>query len=79
MSDETLQIKVDFSTLTIGDMALFDKFKDNQASNTELVKFLDRVVVGGASHLPLTALQDVMSALQDAVTEMSNPVVNEKN
>jgi hypothetical protein len=67
-------IKVDLSGLTIGDLRLFDAMQNRQASQDELITFLDRVVVGGASQLPLTRLGDVMAAIQAAVAQIANPV-----
>jgi hypothetical protein len=76
---KTLKIKIDWSALTIGDLVLFDRFQDGSASQTDLVQLLDRVVEGGASHLPLTALHDIMSALQTSMTDMVDPVIDGKN
>jgi hypothetical protein len=67
-------LKVDLSCLTIGDLVLFDSLRTRQASQAELVAFLDRVVVGGASQLPLTRLGDVMTAIQESVATLGNPV-----
>lgn len=67
-------IEVDFSSLTIGDLALFDAFKNNSASQADMVKLLDRVVVGGASRLPLTRLKDVVDAVVKATEQLVNPV-----
>jgi Mor family transcriptional regulator len=66
-------IRVDLSQLTIGDLRLFDKFQGGDVSNAALVDFLDRIVVGGASHLPLTALSDVMQAVKAEVERQANP------
>ncbi len=67
-------IEVDFSALTIGDLVLFDAFKSNSASQVEMVAFLDRVVVGGASRLPLTRLGEVVTAIAEATKQLANPV-----
>lgn len=69
----TLNLKVDLSGLTIGDLTLFDSFQGGTQSNAALVEFLDRVVVGGARQLPLTALRDVMEAIKAEVGTLANP------
>lgn len=74
MSDSApLSVKVDLSGLTIGDLRLFDQFQGGGATNAALVDFLDRVVVGGASSLPLAALRQVMEAITAEVQSISNP------
>ena len=66
-------LKVDLSCLTIGDLVLFDSLRTRQSSQAELVAFLDRVVVGGASELPLTSLPAVMQAITEAMAALGNP------
>lgn len=66
-------IKVDLSGLTIGDLRLFDQFQGGGASNAALVDFLDRVVIGGAAHLPLADLRAVMEAIKTEVQALADP------
>ena len=66
-------ITVDLSGMTIGDLAMFDAMSKKELSMSEMVTFLDRLVVGGARHLPLARLREVMAAVQVAVVELGNP------
>jgi hypothetical protein len=68
------EITVDLSCLTIGDLVLFDALRTRQSTQADLVTFLDRVVVGGASRLPLTRLGDVMKAISAGMAQLGNPV-----
>lgn len=66
-------IKVDLSGLKIKDLALFEKIQNGATSQADLIALLDRVVVGGASELPLTALGDVMQAIREAMGAIARP------
>ncbi len=68
-----MDIQIDLSGLKIKDIALFESAQAGTLTQTGMLSLLDRVVVGGAGELPLTALKDVMEALSVAVAEMSNP------
>lgn len=68
-----LAIKIDLSGLTIGDLKLFDTFQAGNGGNAQLVDFLDRVVVGGASSLPLASLPEVVEAIKLEVQQLANP------
>ena len=67
------EIKVDLSGLKIKDLALFEQAGTGALSRIELVGLLDRVVVGGASELPLTRLSEILEAIKLAVAEIANP------
>lgn len=58
-----MEIKVTLENLTIGDLEVLDRASRNELRPGELLDFLDRVVVGGARSLPLSALGDVVQAL----------------
>ena len=66
-------IQVDLSTLKIKDLALFEQAGTNTLSKVALIDLLDRVVVGGASELPLTRLSEIVIAIGKAVAELTNP------
>lgn len=68
-----MDIRVDLSSLKIKDLALFEKMQGGSTSQGEIIAFLDRVVVGGASELPLTQLGDVMQAISAALDDMAKP------
>jgi len=66
-------IQIDLSNLKIKDLALFEQAGAGALSRQALVDLLDRVVVGGASELPLTRLSEVLDAIKRAVAEIANP------
>lgn len=68
-----MDIQVDLSGLKIKDLALFEQAGSGELSRASLVELLDRVVVGGASELPLTALPDILDAIRAKVAEIANP------
>lgn len=66
-----LKIKVDIEQMTIPDLAVLTnmgKLSEKELPDmAPLVEMLERVVVGGVSKIPATALQDVMAALNEAM------------
>lgn len=66
-------IRVDLSGLKIKDLALFEKFQSGAGSQSEIIALLDRVVVGGASELPLTMLGDIMAAISRELEIIAKP------
>lgn len=68
-------VKVDLSGLKIKDLALFEQAGTGALPRQALVDLLDRVVVGGASELPLTRLPEILEAIKQAVSEIANPKV----
>jgi hypothetical protein len=68
-----MDIKVQLDALTIGDLERMDAAARGEVPMSQLIDLLDRVVVGGVRHLPLTALSDIIAALSAAIAEMSNP------
>lgn len=66
-----MEIKVTLENLTIGDLEVLDRASRNELSPGELVDFLDRVVVGGARALPLSALGDIVQALTTALAGLA--------
>ncbi len=72
-SGETAEIRIDISCLKIRDLATLDQMARGTLSPSEIIDLLDRVVVGGAADLPLTAIGEIINALVAAVGEASNP------
>lgn len=72
MTDK-LEITVDLTKLEIGDLALMQTAEDQKVS-PEMVDMLDRVVVGGCRHMPITRLNDVMKAINEALEDEANPL-----
>jgi hypothetical protein len=66
-------IHIDLSSLKVKDLALFERMQGRTAPQSEIIGFLDRVVVGGASELPLTTLPAVMQAITEAMAALGNP------
>lgn len=64
---------VDMDQLLISDLETLDRASAKKLPTSELIKFLDRIVVGGVRHLPLRRLGDIIEALGEAVTEAANP------
>ena len=69
-------IKVDMDLLLIGDLETLDRAASKKLPTSELIKFLDRIVVGGVRHLPLTRLSDITDALGEAVKDAADPAGN---
>lgn len=67
------EIRIELSGLKIKDLALFEQAGTGALSRQALVDLLDRVVVGGASELPLTRLTEILEAIKKAVAELANP------
>ena len=68
-----MEIKINLDNLTIGDLELMDQAARGEIPMAELVDLLDRVVEGGVRHLPLTALKDIVAALNAEVERLTNP------
>lgn len=68
-----MAITVDLSGLKVKDLILFEQMRSGALSQAAIVELLDRVVVGGASELPLTQLPDVIAAVAAAMADLSNP------
>lgn len=68
-----LTIAVDLSGLKIKDLVLFEQMRTGELAQSRIIELLDRVVVGGASELPLAALPDVIQAVAEAMQAISNP------
>lgn len=69
-------LAVDMDLLLIGDLETLDRASSKKLPTSELIVFLDRIVVGGVRHLPLRRLGDIIEALGNAVTESANPSGN---
>lgn len=67
-------VQVD-DTFTLGDLA---KMSDPKTPAHELIGLLDRCVVGGALHLPVSRLRAVAEAVGKAIADAANPVDAEK-
>jgi hypothetical protein len=57
MKEETIEIELDFSKLTLGDIA---PVMIHGAPLGVLIDFADKVVVGGAKHMPINVLFELM-------------------
>ena len=68
-----MDIVIDLSGLKIRDLALFENAAAGAMSTSAIVELLDRVVVGGASDLPLTAFPEVIEAIKQAMEALKNP------
>lgn len=64
-----VEIRVNLEKMTIGDLELLDRAGKGQLPMNELLDLLDRVVDGGARHLPVTVLGDIVEAIGAAVEE----------
>lgn len=61
------QIVIDLDKMTIADLATFD----DTSKMGPMVDLLDRVVEGGARHLPVTKLQAIIGALRVQIDGMT--------
>lgn len=73
MTQSVDEIKIDLSGAKNRDLILFEKFKTGSASQEMLLEFLDRVVVGGASELPLTTFRPIIEAVAKELELLGNP------
>lgn len=62
-----LTIVVDKRQMTIGDLRFLERAKQGKVSDGESLDFFERVIEGGATSLPLDALEDVWAAIFTAV------------
>jgi hypothetical protein len=78
-----LQLAVNLDNLLFGDLkllAMFESMANKKMSPQEVlevVKFLNRVVVGGVDHLPISAAPQIMAAINN--TMMDKRQDHEKN
>lgn len=63
-----MNVQVDLSKATIGDLRLLDGVARGKTPLGEMVDFLDRVVIGGAAQLPMTEYRAVMEAVMSAIS-----------
>jgi len=63
----TKELKVHVDRLTFGKWAVIDRVSRGEAPVSELIKALDGVVEGGVEDLPITALNDIVAAITEAV------------
>lgn len=68
-----LDITIDLSGLTFGDVKLFTAMKNGTVDQDAIIEMLGRCVVGGIDHLPFTALPQIAQALAAAMSAASNP------
>lgn len=71
-------VQIDRSKLTIGDMRLFGQLSISAGNVSpellgQMVDMLDRLVVGGASHLPYAELPGVIAAVATQLNAAGNP------
>lgn len=67
MAESEIKIEVNIDALTIGDLELLDRAGTKELAPRELVGLLDRLVVGGVRHLPLSSMSNVATAIGDAI------------
>lgn len=70
------EIRINLDALAIGDLETLDKAGRNELPIAVLVDLLDRIVEGGVRHLPLTALPQIVQALNAEVEKLANPAGN---
>ena len=66
-----MDIRIDISRLTIGDLERLDAA--SQGDISQLVDLLDRIVEGGACHLPLAAMREIVRTLNEEISKLANP------
>lgn len=68
-----IEIKIDLDNLTIGDLETLDSAGRRELPMKDMIAFLERVVVGGVRHLPLSRMGAIIDALGEAIGEATNP------
>jgi hypothetical protein len=70
-----LHIQIDLTKSHLGDWELVSRAQKGVSFDDipDWVEFLDRVLVGGKTAFPMTALQDVIKAVADQLAADANP------
>lgn len=63
------RLEIDMDAMTIGDIELFD----NVDKMGPIIDLLDRIVVGGARHRPVSEMRQIMAAVKAYTGEMVDP------
>ena len=72
----SLKIEIDRSKITLGDMLFMTEQQDRSERKVEtgpesvvrMLRMLDRIVIGGIEDIPYEALEDVMKAVGDSLS-----------
>lgn len=67
---QELEIRVNLAAITFGDLEMVMGYEDGKVPMTELMPFLNRVIVGGVKDIPVLAYPKVMDALADAFSAL---------
>ena len=68
-------IEIDIEQLTYGQLRRVIQWQegDSKLSTEEQLDLLDSIVVGGIDDLPISATDDILTAITEAVGDASNP------
>jgi hypothetical protein len=76
---QALSIEVNIDGLTFDDMELIDDLAGANVSYRQMKEVLNKFVVGGVGHLPITTLPVIAAALKEKITGMGNTVTDQGN
>jgi hypothetical protein len=79
MSDINIELKVDVSGLTFGDLEKIDSASAGSMPMRDVIPLLDKMVVGGVRHLPITAMPAILKAVEAAMKDIGNPETPQGN
>lgn len=68
-AEEVVKIIIDASNLTFGDM---ETLWNGNLSRTDLVAFLDKIVVGGVRHIKYSQYNAIMAAIRAETARLEN-------
>lgn len=69
-----LEIQVNLEGLTFDDLQILEEVSGKDVSFKQMKAVLDKVVVGGVGHLPVTLMPQIAEVLKVKIKEMGNPV-----
>lgn len=64
------RVELDMDKMTIGDLELFDNPEGRMGP---IIELLDRIVIGGARHRPVTEMRQIMDAVRRYTGDMADP------
>ena len=73
-ANKPVEIQVSLDNLLIGDLETLEQAGQSNLGTTDMLDFLDRVVVGGNVRLlPMSQLSNIMTALTKAIGTAADP------
>lgn len=68
-----MKVTVNMDALTVGDLRLMDRAQRNEASFDDVCEVLQKAIDVDIDQIKLSELQELMTAVTEAVTVATNP------